>query len=872
MQRLLTGEEAPAGEMELEVYGKVFLVSCTPIYDDQGEIEYIIHIATDISEHKRVESELGRQNRYLSQLNEFAIELANLSLETKTEEFIAKALYRMSGARAVTVSVYDQNERALFIRHVETDSSIINKVTRVLGTRIENIPSRLTDASYQEIITEVTGVRKSLTEVTFGEISPLVGNAVSRLIKADHYVGIAYLMNNRLYGTSVLAMPKDIPDPPPEVLKSFSHLATLALHRKIAADALAVSEDKYRLLIDTMSEGVVVVDNDDVVQFINPACCKIYGYQPADVTGKVGYEMLIHPDDWNTIKYKNASRLSGHADTYEVRGVKATGEQIWLRISGAPVRDKKGVVTGSVGIMSDITQNMKFEDELRRQNAFLDGLIEGAAEAIVILDKDENVIRINTEFTRIFEYTPKEALGKKINDLIVPPELRAEGESATADVAEGKRVHFESVRHSKKGKRIDVSILGNPIKLEGDQIGVVSIYRDISEKVHLERQLRQSQRLESIGQLAGGVAHDFNNMLTVILGYGEELLQAFEPGSHRWYEVSEIIKAGQRAMNLTSQLLAFSRRQLIRPQVLNLNAVIHDMKEMIQRLIGEDIGLETVLADDLGDARCDMGQIEQVLLNLVVNARDAMPNGGKIRIETSNFTLDRDYASQHISVQPGEFVLLGVSDTGIGMDEETLSNIFEPFYTTKDKSTSSGLGLPTVYGIVKQAGGTIWVYSEPGTGSHFKILLPRTFDGAAADDQPPVRHFKHGKGEHILVVEDDVALRNLIMKVIQKLGYTVTVVANGAEAVEAVSVQGLKPDLVITDVVMPGMNGKELAEQLRIHYPELKVLFMSGYTDDIIARRGVLEPDIPFLQKPFSRDQVAEKIQRILHSSNSEQQ
>ncbi len=865
MQKLIAGEGSGTVEMEMEALGKFFLVSCTPIYDDQCKIANIIHIATDISEQKKVELDLARQNRYLAKLNSIAIELSHLTPESRTEEIIAKQLRQLSGAVAVMVSNYDPDKSALYVRFVDTDSSVFRQVSRILGGRIDSIPIPLRDKTYQEIIQQVIGVKRTLHEITFGGISPSIGRAIDRLIKADRYIGLTFVVDEQLYGTSMLAMPKGSSDPPLEILRSFSHMASLALNRKKTAETLLVIQEKYRLLFDTMSEGVVVVDNYDIVQFINPACCNIYGYQPEQVIGKVGYELLIHPDDWNTFKYKNASRLSGHMGTYEVRGIRVNGEQIWLRISGSPIRDKQGKVVGSVGIMSDITQSRSFEDELRRHNAFLDGFIEGAAEAIVVLDKNENILRINKEFTRVFEYTPEEALGRKIDDLIVPADLKNEGEEATSAVAGGKRVQFETQRHSKSGRLIDVSVLGNPIKLEGDQIGIVGIYRDITEKVQLERQLRQSQRLESIGQLAGGVAHDFNNILTVILGYGDELLHVFEPGSPHWHEVAEIIKAGQRAQNLTSQLLAFSRKQMVSPQVLNLNAVIGDMHQMIERLIGEDIELSMNLAGDLGCVKMDGGQIEQVLLNLAVNARDAMPDGGSLRIETSNFSLDREYAAHHISAKPGEYIMMGVADSGSGMDEETKSHIFEPFFSTKDKSSSSGLGLPMVYGIVKQAGGTIWVYSEPGKGSHFKILIPRVFEALAEKVTPQKTIYKNGKGQHILLVEDDLSLKNLIVKIVQKLGYRVTAVANGMEALTAVVDNGLCPDLVITDVVMPEMNGKELADQLKNRLPDLKVLFISGYTDEIIARRGVINPDIPFLQKPFSRDQVADKIEKLLH-------
>ena len=386
-------------------------------------------------------------------------------------------------------------------------------------------------------------------------------------------------------------------------------------------------------------------------------------------------------------------------------------------------------------------------------------------------------------------------------------------------------------------------------------------------KAVLQEQLRQSQKMESIGQLAGGVAHDFNNILTVIHGYSELVINSLDPTNPIREDVKEIKAAAERASGLTRQLLAFSRKQVLQPKVIDLNALVSNMVKMLRRMIGEGIELNTLWADDLGRIKADPGQIEQVMLNLAVNARDAMPNGGKLTIETADVELDQDYADLHLSVVPGSYVMLSVSDTGVGMTPEVRDRVLEPFFTTKEKGKGTGLGLSTVYGIVKQSGGNIWIYSEPGQGSTFKIYLPRVEEEVDSMLQSSVVGNKPQQGsETILLVEDEKMVRNLALTILKRQGYNVLEAEDGEMALRIVQKHNGNPiHLVLTDVVMPGMSGHELSDRLKAQCPEMKVIFMSGYTDEsIIEKHGLMAPGIHFIQKPFQPDALVKKIRSVL--------
>src|SRR5213594_80860 len=386
-----------------------------------------------------------------------------------------------------------------------------------------------------------------------------------------------------------------------------------------------------------------------------------------------------------------------------------------------------------------------------------------------------------------------------------------------------------------------------------------------------EEQLRQSQKVEAIGRLAGGIAHDFNNLLTIINGY-TELLLARLPGNDKMSrDVNEIRQAGQRAASLTRQLLAFSRKQILEPKVLDLNAIVVELEKMLRRLIGEDIRLTIAPAADLRRIKTDPGQIEQVIMNLVVNARDAMPQGGNLTLETSNVVLDQAYAARHVGVRPGAYVMLAVSDTGCGRDKEAMAHIFEPFFTTKAPGKGTGLGLSTVYGIVKQSGGNVWAYSEPGRGTTFKIYLPQV-EGVV--DRPPrdgPRTVIPRGSETILLAEDQKELRELIRQMLEMNGYTVIAASDGLEAIEICKRHEAPIHLMLSDVVMPQMGGRELAQRLATVRPDMKVLYMSGYTSNAIVHHGILDPGTLFIQKPFTPDSLARKVREVLDAHGQAQ-
>jgi signal transduction histidine kinase len=431
---------------------------------------------------------------------------------------------------------------------------------------------------------------------------------------------------------------------------------------------------------------------------------------------------------------------------------------------------------------------------------------------------------------------------------------------------------FERTYRRKDGTTLPVLIEDRIIRSKKGRItGVRSMIEDITERRRAEEalqkseeQLRQWQRVEAIGRLAGGVAHDFNNLLMTIKGCSELLLGGLDPRDPRREEVEEIQKAAERATALTRQLLAFGRRQVLQPQVLDLNEVVANVDRMLQRLIGEDIQLLTVLDPELWPVKVDPGQIEQVIMNLAVNARDAMPGGGKLTIETANVILDEGYARRHVSVKPGPCVMLAVTDTGSGMDKETQSHLFEPFFTTKRTGEGAGLGLSTVYGIVKQSGGNIWAYSELGQGTTFKIYLPRVEEAVKTYRPKTAPTVSPGGSETILLVEDEEAVRTIVSKILQNRGYTVLEAHHGNEALQICERHEGPIHLMVTDVVMPQVSGRELAERLTLLRPEIRVLFMSGYPDNAIVHHGVLGAGTAFLQKPFTLNALECKVRELL--------
>ena len=516
-----------------------------------------------------------------------------------------------------------------------------------------------------------------------------------------------------------------------------------------------------------------------------------------------------------------------------------------------------------------VIERKRKEEEILFQKTRFQSLFDNSPVGVVMLDAQDRIIRINQAFELIFGYSIEEIQGRIINDLVVPPNLRPEADHLSANTQTGMPVETETTRIRKDGSPIHVHVFGVPFMSQGRQSGIFAMYVDVSKSKNLEDQLRQAQKMEAIGRLAGGIAHDFNNLLTSILGYGQLAMGRLDEKDPLKNHVQEIIKAGERAAGLTNQLLAFSRKQVLEPVILNLNSVVADMDKMLRRLIGEDVELITHLDSQIGSVRADPGQMSQVIMNLAVNSRDAMPQGGKLIIETSSTDLDEAYVKQRPGMTAGPYIMLAVTDTGCGMDPETLSQMFEPFFTTKEAGKGTGLGLSTVYGIVKQSNGHIWAYSELGRGSCIKIYLPRV-ETVAAQTTPSEDVVPKGTGT-ILVVEDEDAVRNMIHNTLQVNGYMLLEAPSGMEALELSQKYKGKIDLLLTDVVMPQMSGMQLAEQLSASRPEMKVVFMSGYTEDGIIQMAEMKANLHFLQKPFSLNRLLSKIQGALHGAPARQ-
>lgn len=511
----------------------------------------------------------------------------------------------------------------------------------------------------------------------------------------------------------------------------------------------------------------------------------------------------------------------------------------------------------------------ELENRVVERTSFLNALIENSPLAILVLDPDQKVQLYNPAFEQLFLCSRQEDIGKPVAALFPNEKALPEVSAAHGTTSEKTRVSLITRRKRKDGSHVDVELHLVPLTVQGRVLGSLGIYQDVTERRVLEQQLRMAQKMEAVGRLSGGIAHDFNNLLGVILGYIQVIKRNLEPGNSSYEYAEEIEKASRRAVSLTRQLLAFSRQQVLEPVVLILNTLVVDMQKMLPRLIGEDIDLNLNLEPGLGQVKADPGQLEQVLMNLAVNARDAMPDGGKLTIQTAHAEIDAAFVREHPGAVPGRYVTLAVTDTGTGMDPETQAQIFEPFFTTKGRDKGTGLGLATVYGVVKQSNGYITVESEKGKGSLFTIYLPRVEQNAMAPAKSSPEPLNFRGSETILLVEDAEPLRKLTKLFLEENGYRVVTAADGTEAQQVAAQISGPIDLLLTDVVMPGINGRLLAERLAPSHPAMKILYISGYTDSFIAGHGVLEPGVHFLRKPFTEEVLMRKVRELLDGNGN---
>jgi len=653
---------------------------------------------------------------------------------------------------------------------------------------------------------------------------------------------------------------------------------TKAEQEKLEAEtALQRSEELYRLIAENTSDLICLLDTEGHYLYVSPSYQEVLGYAPADLLDRSMFS-LIHPDDRKAAEQKCVESLvDKKPERLEFRFKHCNGNWKIFEALGNWIVDSSGHPQRGILISRDITARKEAENTLRESEERTRLILENALDAVVTISAEGLISGWNPQAEATFGWSAEEAAGQHLSALIIPSQYRKAHERGLKHflaTGEGrvlnKRIEITALRRD--GTEFPVELSVSPMR-SGDTFIFSAFIRDISErklaeeKLRLsEEQLRMSQKLEAVGQLAGGVAHDFNNILTVITGYSDILMKKTAEDDPNRGKVEEIKRAAERASSLTHQLLAFSRKQVLQPKLFKLNTLVADIGKMLQRLIGEDIELAMVLTDDSAEINADPGQIEQVLMNLVVNARDAMPNGGKITIETANVEIDRAYAETHIAVQPGSYAMLAVSDNGVGMDDETKKHIFEPFYTTKEQGKGTGLGLSTVYGIVNQSGGNIWVYSEAGQGTIFKIYLPRVSRTSSAPqmDSDAVGLMVSGGTETILLVEDEPQIRKMAFEFLTESGYEVLAASNGIEALRILEEVSAPVHLILTDVIMPQMNGRELVERVALLRPGTKVLFMSGYTNDAIVRHGVLDSGTWFIQKPFSPDALGSKVREVL--------
>jgi two-component system, cell cycle sensor histidine kinase and response regulator CckA len=627
--------------------------------------------------------------------------------------------------------------------------------------------------------------------------------------------------------------------------------------RRQAEESIRKSNRIWNNTFNAISDSICVISGAHDFLKINAAGCKALGLSENEIIGRKCYELV-------------------HGTTAPIKDcpcdltMKTRSPSIWehqergrfYELGAWPVLDAAGNIESVTHIVRDITGRKKQEIEYKQ-------LIDGMNDTVYVIDFDAKFMDVNDAAVKTLEYSRSELLAMGPAD--IDPFFSSD---EIGKLIEGKqsdeRKVFETQHKTKHGKIIPVEISASGVTYQG-KLAMLCIARDITERKRAEKeqeklqaQFIQAQKMESVGRLAGGVAHDYNNILGVIIGYTELALEKLSPEDSLYEDLKQIYAAAGHSRDITRQLLAFARKETIAPEVLDLNSTVESMLKILRRLIGEDINLEWLPGSGLWPVLMDPTQIDQMLANLCVNARDAIVSNGKIIIETNKATFDQAFCDSHAGSLPGDFVMLAVSDDGSGMDRKTLNNIFEPFFTTKGVGKGTGLGLATVYGIVKQNNGYIDVYSEPGQGSVFKIYLPRHIAPIAEIRQQAAETVPGGKGETLLVVEDDIAILRLVEKILKHRNYNVLSAQTPCEALQLAEAHSEKIDLLITDVVMPEMSGRELAAQLQQICPGLRCLYMSGYTADVIAHRGVLDKDIQFIQKPFSVESLAGKVRAAL--------
>lgn len=703
-----------------------------------------------------------------------------------------------------------------------------------------------------------------------------IGVSFGRLEKRDWYLWFAAVVVTLVLAGAVasflLREDYDLSSPLPQAVRGLIGLVLLfdiytlyqqlQLHR--IRRQLIRREELFRLISENAADLIAVVDMDGRRLYNSLSYKRVLGYSPEELRGSTSFDQ-VHPDDQPRIKAAaDEARRTGIGRALEYRIRHKDGSWRVLESTASVIRDSHGQPDKLVVVNRDVTERKRTEEALLRSEANFRSVIEDAPYGIYRASPQGRCLLVNPALVKMLGYdSAAELLEVNLgSDVYLHPAEHQRLNQLCLENHDFRDLEVEWKR--KDGAPISVRCGGRSVKDENGKVLYVEVFaEDISQRRILERQLRMAQKMEAVGRLSGGIAHDFNNLLGVIIGYCEVIKRALGSSSPLHEHAVEIEKASHRAVSLTRQLLAFSRQQVLEPTIINLNTLVSDTQKMLGRLIGEDIEVRVSLDPSLGQVKADQGQIEQVLLNLAVNARDAMPEGGKLMLETHNAELDPVYTRHHPGSKPGSYVMLSVTDTGTGIDPEIMPQIFEPFFTTKERGKGTGLGLATVYGVVKQSGGYIAVDSEKGKGTSFQVFLPRVEASEPVPQAAPPPLTLQGS-ETILLAEDAEPLRKLAQMFLEKNGYRVLAAADGAEALRLAQKTQGPIHLLLTDVVMPGMNGRALADRLAPWHTAMKVLYMSGYTDSFIAGHGVLEAGMHLLHKPFTEETLIRKVRDVL--------
>jgi PAS domain S-box-containing protein len=778
---------------------------------------------------------------------------------------IARRAAEILGDYCSVILLTEDGEHTLPAAYYHPDPGVLARIRGLLGdhpARVAPITRRILDAPL---------IVPHIDTAALGSLLRPEQRQVAEEVGVRSLLGVPLRARGRAIGMlSLLRLRTDLPpyaSSDLDLAQSLADHAALAITNARLLEASRESEQRYRRIVETTSEGVWVASVEARTTFMNPQMGAMLGVRPEEAVGRPVADFLPEQDiDAHQAAFER--RRMGTAERREIRLRRSDGSVVWVSAQSNPLFDADGRFEGVLGVITDMTERRGAE--LLR--ARLASTAEVSHEAIASATFDGVVTTWNPGAARLFGYAAGEILGHSLSKLEAA-DRGGQIQRLLERVRRGETIrNVETIAIRKGGGSVEVALTLHPIQdTEGGSEASI-IARDLTAQRRAEaalrgteEQLRQAQKLEAVGSLAGGIAHDFNNLLSIILSFTSLVLDRLPPGDPARFDLEEVRKAGERAADLTGKLLAFGRRQILQPRVVDMNHVVLGMERMVRRLLGEDIELSLLAASAIGAIYADPGALEQVLLNLLVNARDALPAGGKVSVETRNVELDDGYSQEHVGVTAGSYVMLAVSDNGVGMDAATRQRVFEPFFTTKEKGKGTGLGLATVFGIVKQSGGHVWVYSEPGQGTTFKVYFPRTDRPGSRDSIPPSPPARSRAGsESILLVEDDDQVRAAVRAILRTHGYNVLEAQNGGEALLICEQYPARIDLLLTDVVMARMSGRQLAARLAPARPDMRVLYVSGYTETSIVHHGVLDAGIDFLQKPITPEALLRKVRAVL--------